>query len=230
MSQQSPVPSSPRRRIVPPEGAAARLMDFGMTVEIISNSIEAGDSARRRVTQPRFPRTFPGVTMWAETLSEWRRQMLKRRNGYEIGRSHGYETLYSVERGVAFTVVAGDAYTGIDGLRDPKLKRPKGVITTQRVALNRQKSTLWGVQLALIPPPVKKLPPDEACDTWLLVVHPTESEIRMELSKPITIDKEKIVSGYDERILFAALPISGAVDMIEPDDLDDDGGDDLVGP
>ncbi len=52
----------------------------------------------------------------------------------------------------------------------------------------------------------------------------------MELSKPVTMDKENIVNGYDERILFASLPISGAVDLIDPDDLGDDGGDDLVGP
>ena len=95
MSEQSPIPWSPQRRIVPVSAAAARLKDFRMTPEIIYQSIEVGDSARQRVTQDRYPRTYPGVTMWAETLSEWRRQMLKRRVGYELGRTNGYETLYS---------------------------------------------------------------------------------------------------------------------------------------
>jgi hypothetical protein len=229
MSEPAPIPWSPQRRIVPAHAAAARVKAFGMTPEIIRRSIEVGDTARRRVTQPLYPKTYPGVTMWAETLSAWRRQMLKRRSGYEIGRSNGYETLYSVDRGVAFTVVAGDSYTGIHGLRDPRLKRPKGVVTVRRVAVNRQKSILMGVQLALIPAPDKKLAPDEACDTWFLIVRPTESQIRLELSKPVIIDSDHIVSGYDERILFHPVPISGAVEPIDPDDLGDDDGDDLVG-
>jgi hypothetical protein len=229
MSEQSPIPWSPQPRIVPVSAAAARLKDFGMTPEIIYRSIEVGDSARQRVTQERYPRTYPGVTMWAETLSEWRSQMLKRRIGYEIGRTNGYETLYSPDRAVAFTVVAGDSCTGIIGNRDPRLKRPKGIVTTKRVARNRRKSIRMGVQLALIPAPEKKLAPDEVCDTWFLIVRPTSSEVRLELSKPVIIDSEKIVSGYDERILFAPVPISGAVEPIDPDDLGDDGGDDLVG-
>jgi hypothetical protein len=221
----------PQRRVVRPEDAEQRLLAFGMTLDVISKSIEVGDTARRRVMQPVYPKTFAGVTMWAETLSEWRRQMLKRRVNYEIGRTRGYETLYSVEREAAFTVVAGDSFTGIDGSRDPKLKRAKGVITSQRVALNKQKSTFLGVQLALIPTPDKNLPPDEACDTWFLIVRPTKTEIRLELSRPVRIDGDNIVSGYDERILLPPVQISGAIEPITPDDLEDDsdGGDDLVG-
>jgi hypothetical protein len=224
---ESPIPWSPQRRIIPAEAAAERLKDFGMTPEIISHSIEVGDTARRRVTQAMYPKTFAGVTMWAETLTEWRRQMLKRRNGYEIGRTRGYETLYSVERGVAFTVVAGDSFTGIQGARDPRLTRPKGPVTSQRVGFNRRKSPLYG-QLELISVPNPRLAPDEACVTWFLIVRPTASEIRLEVSRPVFIS-EQVVSGYDERILCSPVPISGAVAPIDPDDLGDDDGDDLVG-
>lgn len=229
MSNPSPVPWPPQSRILSPSAAAARMNHFSMTPDIIIRSIEAGDTERLRVALPPYPRIFAGVTMWAETLSAWRREMLKRRNGYEIGRTDGYETLYSVDRGVAFTVVAGDSCTGIAGPRDPRLKRPKGTVTAERVARNRQKSPLMGIQLALIPAPNKKLAPDEACDTWFLIVHPTESQIFFELSKPVIIDGDRIVSGYDERILFNPIPISGATEPMEPDDFDGDDGDDLVG-
>lgn len=166
MSEQSPIPWSPRRRIITADAAAARLKDFGMTPEIIARSIEVGDSARQRVTPSVYPSTYPGMAMWAETLAAWRQEMLKRRIGYDIGRTSGYETVYSVDRGVAFTVVAGDSNTGIQGARDPKLKRAKGVITSQRVARNRRKSPMMGEQLALIPAPAEHVAPDEACDTW----------------------------------------------------------------
>ena len=86
-----------------------------------------------------------------------------------------------------------------------------------------------GVQLALIPVPEEKIAPDEACDTWFLIVRPTRSEVRLELSKPVIIDGERIVSGYDERIMLAPVPISGAVEPFDPDDLGDEGGEDLVG-
>ena len=168
--------------------------------------------------------------MWAETLAAWRRQMLKRRVKYEIGKTRGYETIYSVERGVAFAVVAGDSLTGISGLRDPRLKREKGVVTSERVDRNRKASVLLGIQEALIPPPPEELPPDEACETWFLIVRPTKTEIRLELSRPILMNGG-VVSGYDERILLPPIPISGAIAPLAPDDGEDDSddGDELVG-
>ena len=112
-----PQPAPPQRRVILPEDGEERLRVFGMTLEMIDRSISVGDSARRRVMLPIYPATFPGTTMWAETLAEWRRQLRKRSKEYDIGRSRGYETVYSAERQVAFTVVAGDSFTGIDGAR-----------------------------------------------------------------------------------------------------------------
>jgi hypothetical protein len=225
-------PSPQYRRIVPPEEADQRLADFGMTVAIIRQSIEDGDSARRQVMQPVYPSTFPGVTMWADTLASWRKQMLKRQDGYEIGKTRGYETIYSMKRGVAFAVVAGDCYTGIDGARDPRPTREKGVTTTERVGRNREASAVDGtpgVQGVLIELPKKELPPDEACETWFLLIHPTEDEVRIELSRPVLMQGGLVV-GYSERILLSPVPISGAVAPIAPGDGEDggSGGEQLV--
>lgn len=63
----------------------------------------------------------------------------------------------------------------------------------------------------------------------VLIVRPTESKVFIELSKPIFIDNERIVSGYDERILMTPLLISGAIEPIAPDETPDDDGDDLIG-
>ncbi len=221
MTHPAPLRSRPQR-IVPPEKADARLKDFGMSVAVIRQSIETGDTARRRVMFPHFPAIFAGITMWAETLAAWRLAMLKRQLNYEIGKTRGYETIYCVGLGVAFAVVAGDSYTGYAGRRDPRLTREKGTVTIERVARNRTASPNVMVQGALIPLPTKELPPDEACETWFLIVHPRASEIRIELSRPILMDGG-IVNGYSERILLAPVPIAGAVAPIAPDD---DGGDD----
>ena len=222
------------RRIVPPEQADQRLAAFGMSVAIIRRSIETGDTARGRVKNPLYPAIFAGVTMWAETLTAWRKEMLKRNVGYAIGNSRGYETVYCSQRGVAFTVVAGDGNTGILGKRDPRPVRDKGIVTVERVDRNREvsaKAGTPGVQGVLIELPAEKnLTADEACDIWFLLVHPTKTEIRIELSRPILMEGGLVV-GYSERILLPPVPISGAVAPIAPDNGEDDsdGGGQLVG-
>lgn len=220
----SPVPEQSRRRrkiVVRPEDVEARLAEFGLTPEMLARSIDAGDTARRRVMLPVYPATYAGVTMWAETLAELRRQLLSRRDGYEIGRTGNYETVYSAERRIAFAVNAGDSNTGIDGRRDPRLTRPKGAKTAERVGRNTRET-----QLALIERSEPELPPDEACETWFLLLRPTEKEIRLELSCPRRIGLDGIVDGWYERIILPAVPISGAIAPLEPDDEADDEGDD----
>jgi hypothetical protein len=218
--EPSPEPQPQGRKILFHEEAEDRMGDFGLTVEMITRSIEVGDTARRKVMQPVYPATYAGVTMWAETLAELRRQLLKRQDGYDIGRTGNYETVYCAERSVAFAVHGGDSFTGTNGRRDPRLTRPKGTKTTERVARNARET-----QLVLIELPTGDLPPDEACETWFLLVRPMRSEIRLELSCPKSIDGDGIVSGWHERILLPPVPISGAVDPIEPDDGGDDGSD-----
>jgi hypothetical protein len=220
----SPVPEQsprPQRIFIDPEDVERRLAEFGLTPEMLSRSIEAGDLKRRPVMQPVYPAGYAGVTMWAETLAELRRQLLQRRDGYEIGRTGNYETVYSAERHIAFAVNAGDMNTGINGKRDPRLTRPKGAKTTERVARN-----IRNTQLALIEVPEPELPPDEACETWFLLIRPTANEVRLELSCPRKIGPDGIVDGWHERIILPPVPISGAIEPFEPDDRGDDGDDD----
>ncbi len=219
----SPVPErspQPQRIFVDPEDVRRRLEEFGLTAEMLTRSIESGDLARQPVMQPVFPATYAGVTMWAQTLAALRRELLKRRNGYEIGRTGNYETVYSAERRIAFAVNAGDSYTGINGRRDPRLTRPKGAKTTERIARN-----VRDTQLTLIEIPDPELPPDEACETWFLLVRPTKNEIRLELSCPRKIGPDGIVDGWHERVILPPVPLSGAVAPFEPDDGGDDGDD-----
>jgi hypothetical protein len=196
---------------------------------MLQRSIEVGDSKRRLVSQPIYPATYRGVVMWAETLAELRRQLLKIRDGWEIGATENYATVYCTERDIAIAVVAGDGAVG-RSLHEPRLTRKKGTKTTQRVRLNAR---LLYVQEELFSREELHLPPDEACRTWFLLVHPTTKEIRIELSCPLSIDDEGFVSGWLERILLSPVLISGAIAPVSPDDDDydddDDGDDDLIG-
>ena len=222
---EAPRPS----RIVSIDEAPARLRFLGLTVEMLQRSIEVGDSKRLLVSQPVYPSTYPGVTMWAETLAELRRQCLKLQDGWDIGATENYATVYSTGRSVAIAVVAGDAAVGKDTFRDPRLTRKKGKKTTERVHRNARQIYIQG---ELFPAAEPDLPPDEACRTWFLIIHPTKKEVRIELSCPLSMSDDGIVSGWQERILLPAVPISGAIAPIAPDDDDKDdnnGDDNLVG-
>jgi hypothetical protein len=216
---EAPHPS----RVVKATEAPSRLRELGLTIQMLQRSIEVGDNKRRLVSLPVYPATYPGVTMWAETLAELRRQLLKIRDGWEIGTTSNYATVYSTRRTLAIAVVAGDSAVGRDNIRDPRLTRKKGIKTTQRIERNARQFYIQG-ELFTIAEVVRTLPPDEACKTWFLMIHPTQSEVRIELSCPLSIDEEGIVSGWQERILLPSVPIAGAIAPISPDDDDDDDG------
>ncbi|WP_147255381.1 hypothetical protein [Streptomyces sp. PT12] len=211
---------SDRSKIVLPRDADARLSEMGLSVEMVRRSVTRGDDARRRVSVKFYPRNFPGVTMWAETLASLRRELLKVRQGWRIGQTGNYETVYSGQRELAFAVVAGDKYTGINGERDPRLTRKRGPKTKERVERNAAY-----VQLALeldLPVLAEEIPADEACSTWFLVVFADEDHIRLEVSLPVEVRKDGLVGEWVERILIDPVPSSGAVAPIEPDEDDDD--------
>lgn len=212
------------RRVVGAEGAPERLAELGLTKDGIHASITVGDSARQRVTGRHYPRNYAGFAMWAETLAELRRQLIKVRQGWRIGYSGNYETVFSQERNFAIAVVGGDKFTGIQGTRDPRLTRKRGKRTTERLDRNR---VLGQLELGLeLPDNSDELAPDEACETWFLVVHPLEDEVRIELSLPKKVGDDGLVGEWTERILIDPIAVSGAVAPIESfDDGDDDGGD-----
>ena len=108
-------------------------------------------------------------------------------------------------------------------VRAPRLTRPKGVVTKERVDRNREAAT-GQVQLTLIPEQDDKKPPaDELCDTWFLIVYAAKNEMRIELSLPIELDGDSVVSDYYERILLLPVPISGTIAPMTPEDEGDDG-------
>lgn len=218
-------PETPRpSRVVTAENAPARLRHLGLTAEMLQRSIEVGDSKRLLVSQTVYPATYPGVVMWAETLAALRRQLLKLRDDWEIGSTENYATVYSTKRGIAIAVVAGDAAVGKEDRGDPRLTRKKGKKTAERVYRNA--SQIY-IQDSLFPSPGADLPADEACTTWFLIIHPIKKEVRVELSCPLFMDSEGIVSGWQERIILPPVAVAGAVAPIAPDDddPDDDGGD-----
>ena len=212
--------------VVSSSEAPERLAELGLTVGAIDASIRAGDAERSRASGVYYPRNYPGIAMWAGTLAQLRRELVKLQQKWEIGRTGNYETVYSKERRIAFAVVGGDKYTGYNGSQHPKLTRKRGPKTTQRVDRNRRIEQLaLDLHFAL---DQRGLPPDEDCQTWFVVVHPTDDEVRVEVSLPRAVDEGGLVSKWVERVLLTPVPIAGAVAPIDDEEDGDDDDGDLV--
>ncbi len=218
------VPERRNDRIVSVDDTPARLKELGLTVEIIHKSISVGNSKRQAVSQRAYPATYRGVAMWAESLAELRRLLLRLRTGWDIGETDNFATIYSEELGIAIAVAAGDGAVGRHTSYDPRLARKKGKKTTERVERNAGQLYVQGELFDLPGGENEELAPDEACHTWFLLTHPTKNEIRLELSCPWSMDADGIVNGFRERILLPPVAASGAVAVIDPDDGDDDSG------
>ncbi|MET8281881.1 hypothetical protein [Micromonospora sp. NPDC005174] len=222
-----PTPSTRGRTpVVLAEDADARLRELDLSVETLHASIRVGDTARRRVTGGNYPVTYPGVVMWAETLAALRSK-LPESEGWRIGRSGNYETVYSPSLKIGITVVAGDEDTGQQKpSRGPRLKRSRGPKTSQRVRRNFNPNQLsLDLEALGFTIDVDRLPEDEDCQTWFLVVHPTDDDVRIEFSLPTDMSGDGNVSEWSERILVEALMVSGVLAPKMPNEDDDDEGD-----
>jgi hypothetical protein len=113
---------------------------------------------------------------------------------------------------VAVGVASGDEYTG-HPLRTPQTKTPKGSPAVEALAGNKQ--------LYLF----KELEPVEcerAYQTWYLLFHRTEDEIRLELSLPYSMGTDGRIDGFIERIILPSLPIDPEWMVVAPPDFGPD--------
>jgi hypothetical protein len=203
-----------------PIGAPARLAELGLTVDAVQASIRAGDAERSKASGVFYPRNYPGIAMWAGTLAQLRREQVKLQQNWRIGQTGNYETVYSAERNLAFAVVGGDKYTGVNGNRHPKLTRRRGPMTKRRIDRNRRIEQLaFDLDLAFGQPGQS---PDEDCQTWFVVVCATDDGVRVEVSLPRAVGEDGLVSEWVERVLLPPVRLAGAVAPID----DEDGGDD----
>jgi hypothetical protein len=54
--------------------------------------------------------------------------------------------------------------------------------------------------------------------TWLLLMHfdPIAREVRSELSRPVSMDQDQRVDGWDERIILRSIPLDGDLVRVSP--------------
>ena len=200
------------RRIYEGTSAAARLQEIGLTVELLSGAASRGDDGRQECTIF-HPLQSKGHRMWSDTTAALREACLGLAAGWKIDRTNNFETVAQSERGIAVAVVGGDEYTGWRGDKDPKVRRKRGPITTQRVRDNYLgMEPLFSMKTA---PASDDLP--DSWQTWFFLIRATDEALWLELSHPIGLDNSGHVSTWSERIILPKLPVSGGVTPIPED-------------
>jgi len=187
----------------------SRLIEvFGFEAEHVRDVIMQGIFARRTSTR-HHPRTYPGLTQWANTVRALRDKITPL--GWSTSDDNNFPLCVHPSGNIVIAVQTGDADTGISA-NTPSNRAAKGTNTEQAIWANQKQLLLF----------------DEFPDTlannaesrimWVLLYHTTDNEIRYELSLPSNIVGGKIRS-WQERLVFPAITL----DQVDIEIGDDNG-------
>lgn len=182
---------------------AEQLKQLGLIKEILHRAASAGQAARASCTD-NDPALLPGLLSWARTTRAFREETIPlgwRRSEDQLSATTHPSLKFSV------VVATGDEGTGIAG-PEPSTKHPRGPATVSAVVRNQLSLGLFGDEN--MPEGVTKLQPVTSGEftTWLFLIHPTEEEIRMELSLPTSIGADGRVDQWNKRIILPPLKLN----------------------
>ncbi len=189
---------------VDPSDITDRLGLMGLRESHLREAATQGYLFRTRLTA-HHPRTFFGSVMWGETVASLRDQL--RPLGWEPTDKGNYELTSHPQHGLAIAVAAGDGATGLEHAT-PSNKCPKGANTVEAIKTNRQMDMF----AELLP---KNLAESKGMETWVLLHHLSENELRLELSCPSEIGEDGKIKGWNERIILSPIPLGD--DPLEPE-------------
>lgn len=185
----------------------ARLADLGLTAQIVTTAVEAGEAESRQCTD-NDPPMARGLTRYFRTVRVLRdgtaRLGWKRDNPRNLARTVSPTGEYAI------VPALGDERTGNPSAM-PSTKYDKGTTIMEAIGVNHQ-LTLFEVAGDQ---PVEELD-GPSITTWILLYHITEDEIRYELSLPVQ-STDGFITRWSERIIFPPLarephPVVGSPD------------------
>lgn len=190
-----------------PEVVANRLQQLGLKESPLREAIYQGHLQRTRLTL-NHPIIYHGLNMWGEVVAALRNQLRPLTWVREdVG---SYALTIHEERKLAITVASGDEGTGNPSAH-PTNRSRKGRNTMDAIEANRRQLELF-----------EQLPPEvaegEGRETWVLMHHTdiSRGEIRVELSRPLSIGKDGKITAWAERIILASIPFDDELVEIYP--------------
>ena len=191
-----------------PIDVRTRLAELGLTVEVLTESILAGELASNSCT-PNDPPSVPGFMFWARIVRALRENTVT--DGFVRSDERNFSIVISPDRSYSIAVSTGDEATGDPSSPSPSTKYAKGPLTVEAVERNGQ--------LLLF----KEMEPPEGEDskvtgiTRILLVRKSGDLILCELSVP-----DKVVDGFvetwAERIILPTIELDGPERRANPED------------
>ena len=157
---------------------------------------------------PNDARTAAGSYAYLEAVKALREELFS--HGWrrpEDDRKCALELVVNIETGFSLFPTSGDENTGNENAI-PATRNPKGSQTAEVVDNNQRQLTFWP-ELDPLPEEAKR--PDGIKPTWFFMYHvdPFKSEMRMEISLPIMMDREKgTIKKWKKRIILDPIPFS----------------------
>lgn len=179
-----------------------RLTELGLQERHLKEAVRRGQFAFLSCT-PNHPLPFPGMSAWAETVCALRECLMPL--GWQRSNENNYALSVDPAGQVAIAVATGNDGTGRADAT-PSTNARKGPSTSDAVAVNQLRFTFME-QPALLRP--ASATGDGVRATWILLIHRATSEVRCELSLPISIGEDGHIDAWRERILLSSIPLDG---------------------
>lgn len=196
---------------------APRLIElFGLSQGDLQDIVMQGFLARTGCS-PHHPKTYPGLTQWAETVRALRDKSVPL--GWGIRDVNNFPLSVHPSKKVTIAVQTGDRDTGVSN-GSPSNRAAKGATTEGAIAVNQRQLSLF--EFDAIP----DLPSDgDKIDSimWVLLYHVDSAnrEIRFELSLPLKMIGGKIRS-WKERFVFASMPFDQTINIGDENEISTD--------
>jgi hypothetical protein len=173
-------------------------------------AVQQGYIERTNCAIPFDPPTAPGTDAWRYTLRSLRQQADAR--GWTLSDPGNLSVITSEKLEVNIVVFSGDDATGLPHLT-PKSKNPRGPMIKEAVRRNYGELSLFEEVIEDAGPDIEEM---VRFETWVLLTHITNEEIRAELSLPKSVDEHDRVDDWAERIIIN-VPLPGAESEDVPD-------------
>lgn len=191
-----------------PEDVDAALARLGLAAPPLMRSVRAGYLSRISRTANDAP-IAAGFYHWNETLRTLRDELVVL--GWQRVDEQMFSTVVSPDGKIAISVSSGDEATG-NPRGFPRTKRDKGPRTADAIYVNVEQLDLF----EKAPEPTSE--EEVECLTYVLLFHADATELRAELSLPVSMDEKDHIDSWRERIILRSQPLDpeGAA-MPEPD-------------
>ena len=203
------------------DDVASELANLGLKLEPLHQVGAAWLLAIRNWT-PNHPRVYRGLSAWAEGVKT-AREGLHPLGWYGVEEKN-YPLTVHPSGDLALAIVSGDYDTGVvEG--NPKNKVPKGPRTAELVQENRLVHQTSLFDEADLPPLPEGIALEDKAErtTYLLLVcvDTASSEIRSELSLPMSMNDEGVITSWKKRIILPSTSFGGEPEVKREPDLPD---------